>query len=237
MIAKKPCHYKQSLELILRSLNVNYDTEYLFHPIRKWRFDYAIPQYLIAIEIDGGVYSQGRHTRGKGFENDCEKINEAYLMGWIVLRFSTGMLKKEITVINILERALLAYKFWPHIIYPDNSDCWIWNGAQTGGNNGKEYGVMRCFDGKNRYAHRVSLWVHGAFLNDELTVDHLCKNKLCVRPSHMEQVSRGENVRRALYSDKCKNGHLKIRLLNGNSWCPQCQRDRREISRQNDLIR
>ena len=62
-----------------------------FHPTRRWRFDWAWPDQKLALEVDGAVYSRGRHTRGKGFENDMEKLNEALLLGWRVLRVSTGM--------------------------------------------------------------------------------------------------------------------------------------------------
>jgi len=60
--------------------------EHLFHPVRKWRFDYALPEYKIAIEVEGGVWTEGRHTRPKGFINDMEKYNTATVMGWQVLR-------------------------------------------------------------------------------------------------------------------------------------------------------
>lgn len=60
--------------------------EHKFHPTRKWRFDYAIPQHRIAIEVEGGVWTGGRHTSPKGFLNDMEKYNTATMMGWRVLR-------------------------------------------------------------------------------------------------------------------------------------------------------
>lgn len=60
--------------------------EHKFHPTRKWRFDYAIPRHKIAIEVEGGVWTGGRHTSPKGFLNDMEKYNTATVMGWRVLR-------------------------------------------------------------------------------------------------------------------------------------------------------
>lgn len=66
------------------------EREYKFHPKRRWRFDFAWPDYRIAAEIEGGVWSGGRHTRGSGFSKDCEKYNNAVLLGWRVLRFPTG---------------------------------------------------------------------------------------------------------------------------------------------------
>ena len=72
-----------------------FDAEYRFHPRRRWRFDFAWPSVKIAVEIDGGAYTRGRHTRGKGFEADCEKMNAAALLGWRVLRFTPQMLERD----------------------------------------------------------------------------------------------------------------------------------------------
>lgn len=69
------------------------EKEYKFHPKRKWRFDRADTERKIAIEFEGGVYSGGRHTRGKGFEGDCEKYNAATAMGWRVFRYTRKMLE------------------------------------------------------------------------------------------------------------------------------------------------
>ncbi len=61
-------------------------TEYRFHAVRRWRFDYAWPDAKVALEVEGGVWSGGRHTRGVGFVKDMEKYNTAGLNGWLVLR-------------------------------------------------------------------------------------------------------------------------------------------------------
>ena len=71
------------------------ECEYRFHPVRRWRADYAFPAERILVEIDGAVYVRGRHTRGKGFEADLEKINAATAMGYRCLRYSTGMLNAD----------------------------------------------------------------------------------------------------------------------------------------------
>ena len=63
------------------------EREYRFHAVRKWRFDFAWPTRKVAVEIEGGSWSHGRHTRGSGFAQDCEKYNAAVLDGWRVLRF------------------------------------------------------------------------------------------------------------------------------------------------------
>ncbi|KFA99467.1 hypothetical protein [Vibrio sp. ER1A] len=66
-----------------------YEQEYLFHPSRKWRMDYAWPDSKLALEVHGGHHTKGRHTRGLGFANDREKMNEAQLLGWIVIEVTT----------------------------------------------------------------------------------------------------------------------------------------------------
>lgn len=60
--------------------------EFKFHETRRWRFDFAWPEFLVAVEVEGGVWTGGRHTRGVGFEGDCEKYAEALTAGWKVLR-------------------------------------------------------------------------------------------------------------------------------------------------------
>lgn len=97
------------LELQCRSLAHKHDSpvvfEHRFHPKRKWRFDVAFPERKIAAEIDGAVWTQGRHTQGKGFIADQEKTNEAQLLGWKVYRFVTADLETG-RFLDVMERAL-----------------------------------------------------------------------------------------------------------------------------------
>jgi very-short-patch-repair endonuclease len=62
--------------------------EYEFHPVRKWRFDFCWPAFRIAVEQEGGIWSRGRHTRGKGYLEDMEKYNAAIFDGWRLYRFT-----------------------------------------------------------------------------------------------------------------------------------------------------
>ena len=68
-------------------------TELLFHPKRKWRFDYAWEEQKLALEVHGGIHSGGRHTRGRGFIEDRAKMNEATLLGWTVLEVTPEHIK------------------------------------------------------------------------------------------------------------------------------------------------
>ena len=69
--------------------------EYVFLKPRRFRFDFAWPQHLIAVEIEGGTWTQGRHVTGAGFAKDCEKYNLATLNSWRVYRFTTQMVNDE----------------------------------------------------------------------------------------------------------------------------------------------
>lgn len=61
--------------------------EHRFHEERRWRFDFAIVEKKIAIEVEGGVFVRGAHNRPMRYIGDMEKYNEAQIMGWKVLRY------------------------------------------------------------------------------------------------------------------------------------------------------
>ncbi len=72
-----------------------YEREVVFHPTRGWAFDFAWGVHKVAVEVEGGAFSGGRHTRGAGFTEDCEKYNAAALYGWRLLRFTPQMLEAD----------------------------------------------------------------------------------------------------------------------------------------------
>ena len=69
------------------------ETEFQFYPDRKWRTDLAWPKYKLAVEIEGGAWTQGRHTRGSGFIKDMAKYNALEMLGFHLLRFTPTELK------------------------------------------------------------------------------------------------------------------------------------------------
>jgi very-short-patch-repair endonuclease len=81
------------------------ETEYLFHSVRKWRFDYAWPDRKIAVEIEGGIWTGGSHTRGVRFIQDCEKYNTATAMGWKIFRLASNQIKDG-SAIEFMENIL-----------------------------------------------------------------------------------------------------------------------------------
>lgn len=72
--------------------------EHRFDPSRRWRFDFAFPDVRIALEVEGGVFTNGRHTRGLGFLKDMEKYNRAAVLGWRVLRTTPSDLCMQETI-------------------------------------------------------------------------------------------------------------------------------------------
>jgi very-short-patch-repair endonuclease len=62
---------------------------------RKFAFDFAWPSQLVAVELEGGTWIGGRHTRGSGQAKDIEKYNLAVLGGWSVLRYTANDMKER----------------------------------------------------------------------------------------------------------------------------------------------
>ncbi len=77
--------------------------EFVFAKPRRWRFDFSWPEKMIAVEVEGGTWARGRHTRGEGFRGDCEKYNAAQLMGWAVYRFTADMITDGTALATIIE--------------------------------------------------------------------------------------------------------------------------------------
>ena len=81
--SKYPCKNGYS-KIYEQLLGGEWWAEWPFHPTRKWRFDYACPELKIAIEVDGGIFTGGRHSGGVGQLKDFEKGNAACSLGWYV---------------------------------------------------------------------------------------------------------------------------------------------------------
>jgi very-short-patch-repair endonuclease len=71
------------------------EEEHAFHPVRKWRADYAHHDSRTLIEVEGGIHSYGRHNRASGFIADSEKYLEATLLGWRVIRLTKDQITPE----------------------------------------------------------------------------------------------------------------------------------------------
>lgn len=90
-----------TLALHLRTEKIEFTQEYQFHSERKWKADFHITGTKLLIEVEGGIWSGGRHTRGKGYLGDMEKYNTAAKLGFTVLRYSTEQVKSGLAVKEI----------------------------------------------------------------------------------------------------------------------------------------
>jgi very-short-patch-repair endonuclease len=80
------------------------EAELRFHSTRRWRFDLAWPTHKLAVEVQGGVFVQGRHSRGAAQVADMEKLNAAQLAGWRVLQVTPKQITDG-TLIGLLRQA------------------------------------------------------------------------------------------------------------------------------------
>ena len=110
--AKRPASVKKErvvsegeaiLSQHLRTLKIEFEQEFKFHPTRKWRADFHLKDKKILVEVEGGIWSNGRHTRGKGYLGDLDKYNAATMMGYQVIRFSTEQVKSGKAIEQILK--------------------------------------------------------------------------------------------------------------------------------------
>ncbi len=88
------------------------EREYRFAPPRRYRADFAYPEKMLLIEVEGGVWVHGAHTRGGHYNSDCEKYNLATVNGWRVLRFTSNMIKDGSALKTIEE-----------VLNENNKDC------------------------------------------------------------------------------------------------------------------
>lgn len=99
-VAEDQCAY------LLKAIKISGgEREFRFAPPRRWRFDFAWPKQMIALEIEGGTWVSGRHNRGAGYAKDLEKYNTATLLGWRLLRVTPEMVSDG-TVLTLIEALL-----------------------------------------------------------------------------------------------------------------------------------
>jgi very-short-patch-repair endonuclease len=97
---------EQTFLLMLKARKMPTPTpEFRFHPVRKFRWDWAWPEARLALEVEGGVWSGGAHGRGTGIVRDMEKATLAAEEGWRIIRVTPSNLATEATMDSI-HRAL-----------------------------------------------------------------------------------------------------------------------------------
>ena len=79
------------------------EQEYRFAPPRRWRADFCYPDKKLLIEVEGGMWTKSRHRTGTGYEQDCRKYNNSVILGWRLLRFTSGMIENGEAIETIKE--------------------------------------------------------------------------------------------------------------------------------------
>lgn len=112
------------------------------------------------------------------------------------------------------------YRFWHHVTIPDDDSlCWSWDGSKNDAGYGQ---FMWKTGGSPRRAHRISYEYLRGPLSDRLVMDHDCRNRHCVNPWHLEEVTDKVNISRGnapsavrMRTGVCKRGHL---YTEENTW-------------------
>lgn len=111
----------------------------------------------------------------------------------------------------------------------DENECWEWQGALER----QGYGYLGPNQTGTRLVHRAMYILTFGMISKELEIDHLCRNKRCCNPDHLELVTKSENQRRRYAADPvltCRKGHEFVEgsyyIYNGKRMCKECAKAR-----------
>jgi hypothetical protein len=126
-----------------------------------------------------------------------------------------------------------AERFWEKVRGGDVETCWLWTGAKVGPANG--YGSFIVAWPAKTVAHRWAYEQLIAPVPPGLDLDHLCRNRSCVNPWHLDPVTRKVNLNRGIHANaaktQCRSGHafteVNTRINSrGSRECRECIRIR-----------
>lgn len=107
-------------------------------------------------------------------------------------------------------------RFWAKVAISSEADCWLW----TGGKTQDGYGLFKFIrDQSNWLAHRVAYTLRRGEIPDGLTLDHICRNRACVNPAHLDPVSLRENMLRG--EGLAAQNARKTHCLRGHAFTPE----------------
>jgi hypothetical protein len=119
------------------------------------------------------------------------------------------------TGVKVNPRPTNQQRLLQYLTVNDESGCWEFTGALR-----RDGYAMLGWHGRKHYVHRISYQLFVGPIPDGLTIDHLCRNKACANPQHLEPVTPMENTRRATAKTHCIRGHERP----AGKWCKECHR-------------
>lgn len=96
---------EETLALHLKAEKIEFEREFKFHPERRWKADFYIPEKRLLVEIEGGVWlgAKGGHTSAKGYTSNLEKYNAATILSYSLLRYTTEQVVSGMAITQIKE--------------------------------------------------------------------------------------------------------------------------------------
>lgn len=149
------------------------------------------------------------------------------VMDLVVTRMGLPMSLDDLVRIHHVSPTFLE-RFWAKV--DRSGECWEWRGSRQS----QGYGMILGGQRQRILAHRASYILHAGPIGERLDLDHLCRNRACVRPEHLEPVTHRVNVRRGASGDisrsktHCPQNHAYDETntyhFDGRRYCKECNR-------------